>query len=321
MQPVRDPACAPGSRSRQLRRRGAARGAARTARSTAPCERLEPAQGPRRRRGAAARSRPGEVLCRGRQPGLPGRQEHGRGTAAALRDDGHGGLPGGAGFGHDRPGRVAHFAGRAGRQRRAGAAPGEQPRSCQARHAPGITLSAAVRCGHDGRARRVRATTVARLSPIPAIGRRLLRAPPRAVRDSARRGQDRLPGRHPPGQRARLAADRITGCAGDCDVPPGVDSLAHKPSRNHREGERRAGRVQAGQTARLVNAIPRIRRRGPAPAVAPVIAQDPPERRHRAHTGLQPFGAGRIEVQVKTSGRVFEPYRRRLSGYQHARYQ
>ena len=52
--------------------------------------------------------------CRGRQSGLPGCQEHGRGTAAAFRDGSYGGLPGGAGFGHDRPGRLARFAGRTG---------------------------------------------------------------------------------------------------------------------------------------------------------------------------------------------------------------
>ena len=196
-------------------------------------------------------SRRDDLICRGRQPGLPGRQEHRRGTAAAFRDSGHGGLPGGAGFGHDRPGRLARFAGGTGRQRRAGAVPGQQPQSRQARHAPGVTLSRAVRCGHGGRARPARAETAARLPQIPAIGRELLRAPRSAVRDGARRGPDRLPGRHPPGQWGYLTADRITGCAGDLDVPPDVDSLAHKPSRNHGDGERQAGRVRAGQTAPL----------------------------------------------------------------------
>ena len=190
------------------------------------------------------------------------RQEHGRGTAAAFRDGGHSGLPGGAGFGNDRPGRLAHFAGGIGR-RRAGAVPGEQPQSRQPQHAPGVTLSRAMRCRHGGRARPARAKTAVRLPRIPATGRELLRAPRNAERDGARRGPDRLPGRHPPGQRSHLATDRITGSAGDLDVPPDVDSLAHKLSRNHGDGERQAGGVRAGHTAPSVNGIPRIRRKGP----------------------------------------------------------
>jgi hypothetical protein len=60
-------------------------------------ERLEPAQRPGQRCGAAVLSRRDDVGCRGREPGLPGRQEQGRRIAAAFRDGGHGGLPGGSG--------------------------------------------------------------------------------------------------------------------------------------------------------------------------------------------------------------------------------
>ena len=265
MRRARGPACASGSRSRQVPGPGPARRAQLgLRRPQRRGERLEPAPGPRQRRGpgAGVLSRRDDLTCRGRQPGLPARQEHGRGTAAAFRDGGHSGLPGGTGFGNDRPGRLAHFAGGIGR-RRAGAVPGEQPQSRQPQHAPGVTLSRAMRCRHGGRARPARAKTAVRLPRIPATGRELLRAPRNAERDGARRGPDRLPGRHPPGQRSHLATDRITGSAGDLDVPPDVDSLAHKLSRNHGDGERQAGGVRAGHTAPSVNGIPRIRRKGP----------------------------------------------------------
>jgi len=110
-------------------------------------QRLEPAQLPRQRRGAPVLSRRDDVVGGGRQPGLPGRQEHGRGTAAAFRDGGHDGVPGGVRFGHNRTGRVAHLVGRTRRQRRAGVLAGEQPQPRQEPHAPCVMTSRARRRG------------------------------------------------------------------------------------------------------------------------------------------------------------------------------
>jgi hypothetical protein len=167
-----------------------------------------------------------------------------------------------------------------------GAVPGEQPQSRQAQHAPGVTLSRAMRCGHGGRARPGRAKTAVRLPRIPATGRELLRAPRSAERDGARRGPDRLPGRHPPGQRSYLATDRITGSVGDRDVPPDVDSLAHKlPGITAMASGKQAGSGPARPHLQLM-ASRGSGARVLAPAIAPVITQRPPERGHRAHPGL-----------------------------------
>jgi len=149
-----------------------------------------------------------------------------------------------------------------------------------------------VRCGHGGRARPARAKTAVRLPRIPATGRELHRAPRSAVPDGARRGPDRLPGRHPPGQRGHLAADRITGCAGDLDVPPDVDSLAHKlPGITAVASGEQAGSGPARPHLQLM-AFRGSGARVLAPAIAPVITRCPPGRRHRGHPG-QPSLPGR----------------------------
>ena len=86
-----------------------------------------------------------------------------------------------------------------------------------------------------------------------------------------------------------LATDRITGSAGDRDVPPDVDSLAHKlPEITAMASGKQAGSGPATPHL-LVNGIPRIRRKGPgagncashhpAPAGAPAP---------RSHSPAQP---------------------------------
>jgi hypothetical protein len=147
---------------------------------------------------------------------------------------------------------------------------------------------------------------VVRLSRIPAAGRELLRAPRRAVHAGTCRNRNRRLGSHPPGPRSQLAADRIIGCADDGAVWPVVDLLAHTlPEVTEVASGEQTGPGPARPHIYLT-AFREPGARALARAAAPVIAQDPPERRH-AVTDLCPRRSALRQPAAC-------PYRRRAAG-------